>query len=631
MVVVRKLVAVVFADVVGYSRLMERDEAGTHQRLRELREKVIDPKIAEHGGRTVHTSGDGTLIEFPSATSALRCAVEIQREMGVRNLYLPPDRRIEFRIGINLGDIIVDGADIAGDGVNVAARLEAMAEPGGICVASAVWEQVHEDLGIEFIDSGEQHVKNISKPIRVFRVALGPGDTGKAPAESVARATPMRRIDRRHAAIAVGALAVVAAVAAGVWQWVSHKGPPAATTVSGPPARSLIVLPFSAPAADAALTTLADALTGDVSRALANSLRDVRVVAPNLPGVPKDKAIDERALGREANVRYLVAGEMRGTGDDIVVTTRLIDTTTAKELASERRAITRARVVDDHELLVVRVTAATRLMFQNAEGRRVASEPMVATDAQSLVDRADAIFTGEDLASTRAARKLYEQAKERDPALVAAWIGHLWTLEWEHWANLAAGRDERLLAEMDSDSRRAVALDDRDPRAWRARAEALGLQWQWQAALEASDRAATLDPSRFSLGRSWLYVMSGRSAEALQTIAARNEKAGVTDSSFLFLACHAHVHLARYDEAITECERAVVDNNDYWVYLDLTAAYAQTGDMTRAAAAKAQLMRRVPDFTISRLEAKQFSNNPTWVHEIGTHFIPGLRRAGVPQ
>src|SRR6202165_1796061 len=432
MVVVRKLVAVVFADVVGYSRLMERDEAGTHQQLRELRETLIDPKIAEHGGRTVHTSGDGTLIEFPSATSALRCAVEIQREMGVRNLYLPPDQRIEFRIGINLGDIIVDGADIAGDGVNVAARLEAMAEPGGICVASAVWEQVHEDLGIEFIDSGEQHVKNISKPIRVFRVALGPGDAAKAPAESVARATPIRRIDRRRAASAVGAFAVVAAVAAGVWQWVSRQGPPAATSASGPPPRSLMVLPVKAPVADAALSTLADALTGDVSRALANSLRDVRVVAPNLAAV-QGKAIDERALEREANVRYLVAGEVRVTGDDIVVTTRLIDTATAKQLASERRGIVRARAAEDHELLVARVTAATRLMFQNAEGRRLAAEPTVATDPQSLVDRADAIFTEEDLASTRAARKLYEQARERDPALVAAWIVHMYTLESEHF------------------------------------------------------------------------------------------------------------------------------------------------------------------------------------------------------
>jgi adenylate cyclase len=167
----RKLVAVVMADVVGYSRLMERDESGTHQRLRALNDDLFTPKIAEHGGRTVKTAGDGMLLEFPSATSALRCAVEIQREMGVRNLYVAPDERIEFRIGINLGDIIVEGNDIIGDGVNVAARLETLAEPGGICVASAVWEQVHEDLGVEFIDSGQQHVKNISQASRRPRTA----------------------------------------------------------------------------------------------------------------------------------------------------------------------------------------------------------------------------------------------------------------------------------------------------------------------------------------------------------------------------------------------------------------------------------------------------------------------------
>ncbi len=146
---------------------MERDEAGTHERLRKLKAELLDPKITEHGGRVVKTSGDGMLVEFPSATSALRCAVEIQREMGVRNLYVAPDDKIQFRVGINLGDIIVKGDDILGDGVNVAARLETLAEPGGISVASAVWEQVHEDLGVEFVDSGDQHVKNISKPIRV--------------------------------------------------------------------------------------------------------------------------------------------------------------------------------------------------------------------------------------------------------------------------------------------------------------------------------------------------------------------------------------------------------------------------------------------------------------------------------
>ena len=165
----RRLAAILIADVVGFSRHMERDDAGAFARLREIRERVIDPKIAEHGGRVVKTAGDGMLLEFGSADSALRCAIEVQRLMSADNQSKAADERIEFRIGINLGDIIVDGNDIAGDGVNVAARLEALAEPGGICVSAGVREQVHGQLDVEFVDGGEQRVKNIARPIRVFR------------------------------------------------------------------------------------------------------------------------------------------------------------------------------------------------------------------------------------------------------------------------------------------------------------------------------------------------------------------------------------------------------------------------------------------------------------------------------
>jgi class 3 adenylate cyclase/TolB-like protein/tetratricopeptide (TPR) repeat protein len=624
----RKLVAVVMADVVGYSRLMERDESGTHQRLRALNDDLIAPKIAEHGGRTVKTSGDGMLLEFPSATSALRCAVEIQREMGVRNLYVAADDRIELRIGINLGDIIVEGNDIIGDGVNVAARLETLAEPGGISVASAVWEQVHEDLGVEFIDAGLQHVKNISKPVRVYRVALGKGRHGEAMAvmgHAAARTRPSM-------SVALVAVAVMAFIGVGAWWWLSsrHAGAPTMPTVAaGPPPRSIIIGPFAAPGGDAALTALAETLAGDVTRALANSLRDVRI-AP--PAAPRDKGVplDERALGRDANVRYLVSGDVREGGDDIVVGVRLMDTTTGKELGSDRRTIARARAAEDRDLLVARVTAAARLMFTNAEGRRIAATPPDASDAESLVARADAIFTEEDLASTRAARKLYEQARERDPTLVAAWIGHMYTLLAEYDEDLTAGRSAALIAEVDRDSRRAVAIDDRDANAWNARKNALQLQWQWAAAFEASERAVALDPSRFRRPV-LLYIHTGRSAKALEEIDKRNATIGVPDSAYLFEACHAHIHLAQYKEALDACERAVVNSNDYWVYVDLTVAYAATGDMERATAAKAQLLARAPDFTISRLEAKQFSNHPVWIKEIRTNFIPWLRKAGVPE
>ena len=268
--------------------------------------------------------------------------------MGVRNLYVAPDERIEFRIGINLGDIIVEGDDIIGDGVNVAARLETLAEPGGICVASAVWEQVHEDLGIEFIDSGEQHVKNISKPIRVFRVGLGKKSAANASTAASAKVTAVRRLGGRRIAIIGGAIAVLAIVGIGTWQWMQRQGLAGSATVAGPSPRSIMVLPFGASAADATLGPLADSLTGDVTRALANSVRDARVAASNIALLEKGKAIDWRTLGRDANVRYVVAGDVRGTGDDIAVNVRLTDTMTGKELGSERRTIARARAVEDH-------------------------------------------------------------------------------------------------------------------------------------------------------------------------------------------------------------------------------------------------------------------------------------------
>jgi adenylate cyclase len=195
----RRLAAIVVADVVGYTRLMERDEAGTHARLKEIRAQVVDPRIAAHGGRIIHTSGDGMLVEFASATAALRCATEIQREMGTRNLYVAPEERIEFRVGINLGDIIVDGDDIAGEGVNVAARLETLAEPGGICIAATVLEHAHEDLGISFVDIGEQQVKNIVRSIRVYRVTLGKSNAEpSAAARARGEASGCRPAQSRH-------------------------------------------------------------------------------------------------------------------------------------------------------------------------------------------------------------------------------------------------------------------------------------------------------------------------------------------------------------------------------------------------------------------------------------------------
>jgi class 3 adenylate cyclase/TolB-like protein len=632
MAVIRKLVAVVAADVVGYSRLMERDEAGTHERLRKLRDELIDPKIAEHSGRIVHTSGDGMLLEFPSATSALRCAVEVQRELGARNLYAAADEKIELRIGINLGDIIVEGDDILGDGVNVAARLETLAEPGGISVASAVWEQVHEDLGVEFVDSGEQHVKNISEPIRVYRVALGKGVRHGVEAAAAAPASAGKRLHQSPAIIAAAAVAVLALLGSGLWYYTQRAGapPPAVTTAAGPSPRSLMIVPLTAPSGDSALGSFADTLTADITRALADSMRDVQIVAPSAAAAHKGQSGDQRAIARDANVRYLVEGDVVPAGEDIAVTMRLVDGATAKQLGSERRTIARSRLAQDQQLLLSRLIFASRDLFENAERRRVASESAPPASAQDLVARADWLSSRDDLALQREARKLYDEALRRDPSLVAALVGRALTFDTELALDFTAER-QPLVAAMDRDTVRALSLDDRDPMAWFARSVALSRQWRYDAAFDANDRARSLDPTRFFYQRVYLFILTGRSREALQVVDERASMIGRMDPEFRGVACHAHLHLGNYERAIGECERAATSDERYLIWMDLTAAYAQTGDMTKAAAAKAELLRRVPDFSISRFERKRFSNNATWEQEIRTYLIPGLRKAGVPE
>jgi tetratricopeptide (TPR) repeat protein len=268
-------------------------------------------------------------------------------------------------------------------------------------------------------------------------------------------------------------------------------------------------------------------------------------------------------------------------------------------------------------------------MFDNAEQRRVAAEPPSSATATDLVQRAELLMDREDVGRAREARKLYDEAVRRDPSLVNAWIGRAWTFQAEYALSFSADR-ESLLAAMDRDSMRALALDDHDASAWYVRSEALANQSRFQAAFEANDRARALNPTLFFGARGYLFIRSGRAAAALDVIEARRALLG-TDTDFRSLACHAHLHLGHYEQAIAECERAAVNDDNYWVYLDLTAAYAQAGDLAKAAKAKAELMRRVPDFTIARFEQKQFSTNPIWVEEIRTHFISGLRKAGVPE
>jgi TolB-like protein/class 3 adenylate cyclase len=286
----RKLAAIIAADVVGYSRLMGIDEAATLAVLKTHRRELIDPKIAEHQGRIVKTTGDGLLIEFPSVIEAVQCAVEVQRAMQDRNKDIPADRRIEFRVGINLGDIIIDGDDIYGDGVNVAARLEAIAEAHGICVSGVVHDQVRDKLDLAFEDLGQRQLKNIVRPVHVFRIA--------APA-------------------------------------IGLRTPPAKPALALPDKPSIAVLPFTNMSGDPEQDYFADGMVDDIITALSH-FKALFVIARNSSFTYKGRAVDVKQIGRELGVRYVLEGSVRKAANRVRITGQLVDTATGAHLWAER-------------------------------------------------------------------------------------------------------------------------------------------------------------------------------------------------------------------------------------------------------------------------------------------------------
>jgi adenylate cyclase len=286
---VRRLTAILAADVAGYSRLMGADEEGTHERLKAHLGELVNPKIGEHRGRIVKNTGDGCLAEFASVVDAVRCAVEMQRGMALANAAIPPNERIEFRVGINLGDVIAEGEDIFGDGVNVAARLEALAEPGGICVSRVVRDQVRDRLDYTFEDMGEQSVKNIARPIRVYRV----GDLGTAAKRPADPALPL------------------------------------------PDKPSIAVLAFQNMSGDPEQEYFADGMVEEIITALSR-IRWLFVIARNSSFTYKGQAVDVKQVGRELGVRYVLQGSVRKAGGRVRITAQLIDALTGTHLWADR-------------------------------------------------------------------------------------------------------------------------------------------------------------------------------------------------------------------------------------------------------------------------------------------------------
>ena len=371
----RRLAAILAADVAGYSRLMGEDEEGTLAALKAIRRELGDPRITEHRGRIVKTTGDGMLVEFPSVVDAVRCAVEVQREMALRNTEIPAERRIEFRFGINLGDIIIEDDDIYGDGVNVAARLEALAEPGGICVSRVVRDQVRDKLDFAFEDLGEQQVKNIARPIRVYRIPI---------AENVASKVPLARPDKP----------------------------------------SLAVLPFQNMTGDAEQEYFVDGIVEEITTAMSR-LPWLFVIARNSSFTYKDKTVDVKHVARELGVRYVLEGSVRKAGNRVRITGQLIDTMTGGHIWADRFDGALDDIFELQDRVASNVVGAIEPRLVVSEMDRAARKPAESLDVYDLYLRALAHvhkYTEEDM---REAINLMKRALLISPsyAPAAAMIG----------------------------------------------------------------------------------------------------------------------------------------------------------------------------------------------------------------
>jgi adenylate cyclase len=588
----RRMAAILAADVVGYSRLMGVDEEGTLAELKALRAGSINPKVAEHHGRIVNTTGDGLLVEFSSIVDAVRCAVEIQREVAERNAVIPAGKRIEFRIGINLGDVIIDEGDIFGDGVNIAARLEAMADPGGICVNRVVRDQVRDKLDIAFEDMGEQQVKNIARPVRAYRVQLAE--------KPVAASTVMlSSVD------------------------VSQPVP----GFGGRPA--IAVLAFENLSRDPEQEYFVDGIAEDILTRLA-MWRHFPVIARKSSFSYRGRSIDVKNVGRELGARYILEGSVRKAGNRVRITVQLIDAAGAYHVWAERYDRSMEDVFAVQDEIADAIVTALEPAVGRAEMQRAQRKNPENLDAWDLYQRGMWFLSKTTAEDTERARTLFRQSAAEDPNFAApfAGLGLLGFLEVSlgHAVDPAHAMAIARVAAAES-----VRLDELDPLAQVALGYASSWNRQYDAGLTAARRAVELNPS-FALAYHSLggaNFLAGRFEEAVVAM-ERSVRIGPSDPwLFLFLngVAGCRYMLRDYERSV---EAARLSTERFEQYPSgprfLAMALAQLGREEEAARALARFLTLSPGHTLAAAR-----NSYPFRHEADVqHFLGGLAKAGLP-
>ena len=626
----RRLAAILAADIAGYSRLMHANEPATVRDLK-AHQSVILPLIGRHGGRVIDTAGDGILAEFPSVIGATECAVELQTVMAERNERVPESRRMLFRIGINLGDVIHDESRIYGDGINIAARLEALAEPGGVLVSSTVYDHVRGKLPLTFADAGERQLKNIEQPVRTYRILI-PGAASTPEAAPLSRTTTAHR--RRWIVLGLAALLVLLA-AGGAW-WINSRffqGQRADGTEG--PHLSIVVLPFSNLSGDSSQDYFADGITEDLTTDLSR-LAGSFVISRNTAFTLKGKAVDARQIGRELRVRYVLEGSVRRMGRTVRVNAQLIDAGTGAHLWAEQMDVDQGTLAtsQDNFGIASRLAKTLSVELVNVEGRRA---PRANPDAVDLTMRGWSILNAApQQAEAKKSVTVFEDALRIDPDNSQASVGLAHALTLIH-RNRWDPEPARILARADEAVTRAIALSPNYAHAHYVKAEVLALSGRFDAALATYDRAIALDPNHAAAyvarGRSLIAI--GRAAETVAPVEKAIRLSPRDPDLFIwyYVLCHAYTHLARDAQAIEWCLKSTATGKSFWgAWTDLASAYAWRGQKAEAAAAVAELLKVRPGFTVQKLaqDGSGYSDNPTFRKEF-ERIVEGARKAGLPE
>jgi len=612
----RKLAAILHTDVVGFSRLMGEDEAGTHQALSKLR-GAVDPLITAHGGRIVGTAGDSLLADFPSVVDALSCAVEMQRASRAVNDPAPPERRLELRIGVNLGDVIVDGDDIFGDGVNIAARLEALAQPGTVCISHTVYEQVRNKLDLDYRPLGAHRVKNIAEPVRAYAVGVG---------------TVVARSGKGWRPL-LAAAGTAALVAASLVAWVLHAGAgwellgfgaaskPVDVATLAAPARlaghpSVAVLPFKNLSGDAGQDFFSDRITEDVITALGR-FSNLLVIAKSASFPFKGSKAQPAEIGRLLDARYLLEGSIRRAGDRVLVNVELTEAVTGVHVWSETYDAEAKDIFAVQDDIARRVVGSAAVKLTRFERERVLTKPTENLAAYEYLLRGREFLSHPSRDKNDEAAALFQRAIDLDPNYAAAYAA----LGGSHFEAVVSGWTEfrqEELEQAETLAQRALALDQMTTSAYRLLAFINMYKRRYDLASGQIDRALEINPSDVDSyqTRGNILVWAGRATEALPWLesALRFDHGHLLTMNSL---CWAYYFLGRYNEAVEAGDRALARSpgrsNQMITHSFLAAAYAEMGKNQDADGERAIITRLSPFFD-ARIFAGQFGTQEARDH-----------------